>query len=66
VLSPGLQVFFDLISLSLFQTTNLLSRYLMLNKDRLFDLRNIQICFVENDPLGVAFGVKAFARSQVT
>ncbi len=38
----------------------------MVNKDRFFDLRNIRIALVENDPLGEAFGVKAFARSQVT
>jgi hypothetical protein len=49
-----------------FQTADLLSSYLKLNKNKFFDLRNIRICFVENDPLGVAFGVKAFARTQVT
>jgi hypothetical protein len=45
---------------------NILSKYIMANKDKFFDLRNIRIALVENDPLGEAFGVKAFARSQVT
>jgi hypothetical protein len=44
----------------------LLSKYIMENKDRLFDFRNYRIALVENDILGEAFGVKAFARSQVT
>jgi hypothetical protein len=48
------------------EVTNILSKYIMVNKDRFFDLRNIRIALVENDPLGEAFGVKAFARSQVT
>ena len=32
----------------------------------IFDLRNIQVAMVDGDPLGIAFGVKAFARCQVT
>ena len=42
-----------------------LSTYLLNNKEGLFDLRNVKICHCENDPLGTAFGVKAFHRSQV-
>lgn len=38
----------------------------MMKKEKFFDLRNIRIALVEDDPLGEAFGVKAFARSQVT
>jgi len=38
----------------------------MNNKDILFDLRNIRVALVENDLLGAAFGVRAFARCQVT
>ena len=45
--------------------TNLLSQYITARKDELFDLRNISVALVENDPLGYAFGVRAFARSQV-
>ena len=44
----------------------LLSAYILSKKDVLFDARNIKIAMVENDDLGKAFGVKAFARCQVT
>ena len=46
--------------------SNLLSRYLITNMKKLFDMRNIQIALVQSDALGYAFGVKAFSRSQVT
>jgi hypothetical protein len=36
------------------------------NKDRFFDNRNIKIAHVETDPLGIAFNVKVFHRTQVT
>ena len=45
---------------------DLLSGYILSKRDVLFDERNIKIAMVENDPLGEAFGVKAFARCQVT
>lgn len=48
------------------ELTNLLSQYIMANKTALFDMRNIRVCYVANDPLGQAFGVKAFVRGQVT
>lgn len=48
------------------EVANLLSKYIMMNKDKFFDLRNIRVAIVKNDPLGVAFGVNAFARCQVT
>lgn len=48
------------------ETTRLLSQYIQLHKDRLFDRRNIKVCLVENDLLGKVFGVKAFHRTQVT
>ncbi len=41
-------------------------KYIIKKSDSFFDLRNVCITLVENDPLGEAFGVKAFARSQVT
>ena len=43
-----------------------MSKYIMMKKEKFFDLRNIRVALVEEDPLGEAFGVKAFARSQVT
>ena len=46
--------------------SNILSRYIIANKEKLFDLRNIRIALVQDDPLGQAFGVKAFSRTQVT
>jgi Zinc finger, C3HC4 type (RING finger)/SWIB/MDM2 domain len=48
------------------EITSILSRYIMSNKNRFFDSRNIRVALVEDDQLGLAFGVKAFARSQVT
>lgn len=48
------------------EVANLLSKYIMKNKEKFFDLRNIRVALVEGDLLGKAFGVKVFARSQVT
>lgn len=47
------------------EITHLLSQYIRANQKSFFDVRNIRICLVENDQLGTAFGVKAFARCQV-
>jgi hypothetical protein len=49
-----------------FQLTNLLSSYIMQNRDRFFDPRNIKVVMCGEDPLGVAFELKAFHRTQVT
>lgn len=48
------------------EITSYLSQYILDNKAKFFDDRNIKIAHVENDPLGKAFGVKAFHRTQVT
>lgn len=45
---------------------NLLSKYIINNIYKLCDHRNIRVIFVENDLLGAAFGVKVFARCQIT
>ena len=42
------------------------SQYIVGNKERLFDPRNICVAFVKDDPLGAAFGVDAFHRCQIT
>jgi hypothetical protein len=43
-----------------------LSAYIISNKDRFFDLRNCMVVMCgADDPLGQAFGVTAFHRSQV-
>jgi hypothetical protein len=47
------------------QVTLMLSKYILSKKDTLFDPRNIKLAIVEDDPLGHAFGVKAFHRCQV-
>ena len=59
-------IFLLLISRLFLQVTSYLSQYILDNKDRFFDDRNIKIAHVENDPLGIAFNVKAFHRTQVT
>ena len=44
----------------------LLSKYILNNKDKFFDNRNIRIADVSDDILGEAFNVNIFHRSQVT
>jgi len=48
------------------EVTSYLSQYILDNKDKFFDNRNIKIAHVETDPLGIAFNVKVFHRTQVT
>jgi len=38
----------------------------MSKKEQFIDTRKVQVCLVDGDPLGLAFGVKSFARCQVT
>ena len=48
-----------------FQVTLLFSTYILNNKQRFFDTRNIKLAMVNGDILGDAFGVNAFHRCQV-
>ena len=43
----------------------LFSSYILSKREEIFDKRDIKIAIVRNDPLGIAFGVKAFHRNQV-
>ena len=47
------------------ETTQLLSNYILSRKDAIFDSRNIRLALVAQDPIGEAFGVKAFHRCHV-
>ena len=47
------------------QVTLLLSTYIFAHKEKFFDCRNIKLAMVAGDPLGEAFGVRAFHRCQV-
>ena len=47
------------------ELSKLLTSYILKNKARLFDQRNIKVVLCEGDLLGRAFGVKAFYRTQV-
>jgi len=47
------------------EVTLLLSTYILMNKKKFFDTRNIKLAMVQDDPLGEAFGVNAFHRCQV-
>ena len=47
------------------EVTALLSKYILSRRHEIFDLRNIKLALVANDPLGDAFGVKAFHKIQV-
>merc|ERR1719193_655247 len=46
------------------EVATLLATYILKNKERFFDTRNILVAIVKNDPLGEAFGVNAFHRTQ--
>lgn len=48
-----------------FQVTDLFSTYILNNKHRFLDMRNVKLAIVDGDILGDAFGVKAFHRCQV-
>ena len=48
------------------ELTRHLSAYILSRKRKFFDERNIKVAMVENDPLGEAFDVRAFHRTQVT
>ena len=48
-----------------FQVTSLFSTYMLNNKERFFDTRNIKLAMVKGDLLGDAFNVNAFHRCQV-
>ena len=52
-------------SFSYEEVTRLLSNYILSNKERLFDQRNIRLAIVQDDQLGTAFGVRAFHRCQI-
>ena len=47
-----------------YELTRLLTTYVLRNHERLFDQTNIFVCNVGDDPLGRAFGMRAFHRSQ--
>jgi len=47
------------------EVTLLLSKYILSRKDAIFDPRNIKLALVAKDPIGDAFGVRAFHRCQV-
>lgn len=48
------------------EVTNLISIYILNNRQKFFDKRNVKIAFVENDLLGEAFDLSAFHRCQLT
>ena len=47
------------------EITSLLSRYIISKEEQFLDRRNIRVALVGGDPLGIAFNVSAFHRSQV-
>lgn len=47
------------------ELVNYLTKYIITNKDRLIDERNISIALVDKDPLGAAFAVRTFHRNQL-
>ena len=47
------------------EVTELLSEYIRIKRHSIFDIRNIKIALIHNDPLGEAFNVQAFHRGQV-
>ena len=55
-----------IIFVGFLQICGLVSKYIMAKKEQFFDLRNIRIVMVKNDPLGKAFNLDYFHRTQVT
>jgi len=47
------------------EIATLLYKYIIKNKEKLFDIRNPYVAIVNNDPLGKVFGVRAFHRDHV-
>ncbi len=48
------------------QLTQWLSEYILAKKEQIFDIRNDKLAIVKDDPLGKAFKVDHFHRTQVT
>ena len=48
------------------EVTQILSKYILSRKDDILDPKNISVALVSNDPIGRAFGVRAFHRCQIT
>ena len=48
------------------EVTQILSKYILSRKDDILDPRNISLALVSDDPIGRAFGVRAFHRCQIT
>lgn len=71
ILHPNLYKVFECLpsfekkpSFTYMEIITMFSAYVIMKKKTLFDLRNIKVALVENDPLGTAFGVKSFHRCQ--
>jgi hypothetical protein len=47
------------------EVLDIVKKYIIINQDRFFDYRHIEVALVEKDIIGKAFGVKAFGRSQM-
>ena len=47
------------------EITDLFSKYMLSKQDELFDVRNIKVALIQDDPLAAAFGMKSFHRCQV-
>ena len=48
------------------EVTKMMSRYILNNKYRFFDDRNIKVVMLQGDPLGDCFGLKCFHRIQIS
>ena len=47
------------------EVTGLLVRYICRRRDKIIDIRNPTVALVSKDPLGKAFGLQAFHRTQL-
>ena len=66
-MSPGLGILLQphmKQPVTLRQALNLLSDYLLLRRNKLFDVRNIHVALLSSDPLSKSLGVLAFHQSQ--
>ena len=47
------------------EITDLFSKYILERKNTIFDIRNVMVALIKNDPLGKIFNLQAFHRKQV-
>ena len=56
----------DQVLFSFEEVASLFSRYILNNRENIFDKRNLKVAIIKNDPLGVVLGIDYFHRCQAS